>query len=206
MVEKEPRERIIIGIDPGTAITGYGILKCVGSKMSLMTYGIIDLRKIGMDHPLKLKRIFERTLSLIDEFIPDEFAIEAPFHGKNVQSMLKLGRAQGVAMAAALQREVPIVEYAPKKVKMSITGNGNATKEQVNAMIERLLNFKFDHEHFPLDASDGIAVAVCHYLQGNTVSAAKTDKTLGGTSISKKKGSSWESFVANNPQKVKSGK
>jgi crossover junction endodeoxyribonuclease RuvC len=203
MAEKEPRERIILGIDPGTLITGYGILKCLGSKMSLMTYGIIDMRKIGMDHPLKLKRIFERTTSLIDEFLPDEMAIEAPFHGKNVQSMLKLGRAQGVAMAAGLQREVPIVEYAPKKVKMAITGSGNATKDQVMLMVERLLNFKFDLEHFPLDASDGIAVAVCHYLQGNVVSVAKSDQNIGGTAPNKKKGNSWESFVANNPGKVK---
>jgi crossover junction endodeoxyribonuclease RuvC len=203
MAEKEPRERIILGIDPGTAITGYGILRGVGNKMTLMTYGIIDLRKIVDDHPLKLKRIFERTISLLDEFMPDEMAIEAPFYGKNVQSMLKLGRAQGVAMAAALQREVPIVEYAPKKVKMAITGNGNASKEQVNAMIEVLLKFKYDHEHFPLDASDGIAVAVCHYLQGNTIIAAKTDKTLGGTKTSKKKSGSWESFVAANPKRTK---
>jgi crossover junction endodeoxyribonuclease RuvC len=203
MAEKEPRERIILGIDPGTAITGYGILRCLGSKMSLLTYGIIDLRKIGDDHPLKLKRIFERTLSLIDEFVPDELAIEAPFHGKNVQSMLKLGRAQGVAMAAGLHREVPIVEYAPKKVKMAITGNGNATKEQVSAMIERLLTFKYDHSQFPMDGSDGIAVAVCHFLQGNTISIAKTSKSLGGTATSKKKSSSWDAFVANNPGRAK---
>jgi crossover junction endodeoxyribonuclease RuvC len=203
MAEKEPRERIILGIDPGTSITGYGILRCLGNKMTLMTYGIIDLRKLGVDHPLKLKRIFERTLSLIDEFIPDELAIEAPFHGKNVQSMLKLGRAQGVAMAAALQREIPIVEYAPKKVKMAITGSGNASKEQVNAMVERLLGFKFDHAQFPLDASDGIAVAVCHFLQGNTVAVAKADKTLGGTAKTKKKSGSWEAFVASNPSRAK---
>lgn len=203
MAEKEPRERIILGIDPGTSITGYGILRCVGNKMTLLTYGIIDLRKVGMDHPLKLKRIFERTISLIDEFIPDEFAIEAPFHGKNVQSMLKLGRAQGVAMAAALQRELPIVEYAPKKVKMAITGSGNATKEQVSAMIERLLGFKFDHASFPLDASDGIAVAVCHFLQGNTISLAKENKALGGTAKTKKKSGSWETFVASNPDRAK---
>ncbi len=203
MAEKEARERIILGIDPGTAITGYGILQCVGNKMSLLTYGIIDLRKLGVDHPLKLKRIFERTLSLIDEFMPDELAIEAPFHGKNVQSMLKLGRAQGVAMAAALQREIPIVEYAPKKVKMAITGNGNATKEQVSLMIEVLLKFKYDHEKFPIDGSDGIAVAVCHFLQGNTISTAKADKTLGGTLTGKKKSSSWDTFVANNPNRAK---
>lgn len=201
MAEKEPRERIIMGIDPGTTITGYGIVRSVGSKLSLVSYGVIDMRKMAPDHPLKLKRIFERTLSLVDEFLPDEFAIEAPFQGKNVQSMLKLGRAQGVAMAAALQREVPIVEYAPRKVKQSITGNGAASKEQVNAMVERLLGFTFDSEQFPLDASDGLAVAVCHYLQGNTIAAAKTKATPAGTT--KKKTGSWESFIANNPKRVK---
>jgi crossover junction endodeoxyribonuclease RuvC len=199
MAENEPRERIILGIDPGTTVTGYGILQCLGSKMRLMHYGIIDLRKMDADHPLKLRRIFERTTSLLAEFLPDELAIEAPFHGKNVQSMLKLGRAQGVAMAAALSRQVPIVEYAPKKVKMAITGSGNASKEQVNAMIQRLLDFKFDHENFPLDASDGIAVAVCHFLQGNSFSAA----IPAGGKAPKKKVSSWESFVASNPQRAK---
>jgi crossover junction endodeoxyribonuclease RuvC len=207
MTEKEPRERIILGIDPGTSITGYGILQCLGNKVKLLSYGIIDLRKMGTDHPLKLKRIFERTASLITEFLPDELAIEAPFHGKNVQSMLKLGRAQGVAMAAALQKEVPIVEYAPKKVKMAITGNGNASKNQVNAMVERLLGFKFDHEHYPLDASDGIAVAVCHFLQGSTVAAATTlQKKKEKASSQKRSGGSWGSFVANNPSRLKSAK
>ncbi|MFM2375273.1 MAG: crossover junction endodeoxyribonuclease RuvC [Bacteroidota bacterium] len=207
MTEKESRERIILGIDPGTSITGYGILQCHGRKVKLLNYGIIDLRKMGTDHPLKLKRIFERTASLITEFLPDELAIEAPFHGKNVQSMLKLGRAQGVAMAAALQKEVPIVEYAPKKVKMAITGNGNASKNQVNAMVERLLGFKFDHEHYPLDASDGIAVAVCHFLQGSTVAAATTlQKKKEKASAQKRSGGSWGSFVANNPARLKSAK
>jgi crossover junction endodeoxyribonuclease RuvC len=198
MGEKEPRERIILGIDPGTSITGYGILQCLGTKMRLMHYGIIDMRKMDADHPLKLQRIFERTTSLLTEFLPDELAIEAPFHGKNVQSMLKLGRAQGVAMAAALNRQVPIVEYAPKKVKMAITGSGNASKEQVNAMVQRLLDFRFDHEKFPLDASDGIAVAVCHFLQGNNLPVATKGKPA-----TKKKASSWEAFVTNNPQRAK---
>lgn len=200
MAEKELQERIILGIDPGTNVTGYGIVHCLGSKMKLLHYGIIDLRKMGMDHPLKLKRIFERTTSLLTEFLPDELAIEAPFHGKNVQSMLKLGRAQGVAIAAALQRQVPIVEYAPKKVKMAITGSGSASKEQVNAMVERLLDFKFDHDHFPLDASDGIAVAVCHFLQGNTgrVEASGTGKNK----VNAAKYGSWEAFIAHNPKRV----
>jgi crossover junction endodeoxyribonuclease RuvC len=198
MAEKEARERIILGIDPGTTITGYGILQCIGSKMNLVNYGIIDMRKFGTDHPVKLKRIFERTISLIEEFLPDELAIEAPFHGKNVQSMLKLGRAQGVAMAAALSRDIPIVEYAPKKVKMAITGNGNASKEQVNAMLESILKFKFDSEHFPLDASDGIAVAVCHFMQNNIVPLKSP-----AAKQAKKASSGWAQFVANNPNRTK---
>ncbi|MEM0999281.1 MAG: crossover junction endodeoxyribonuclease RuvC [Bacteroidota bacterium] len=189
-------ERIILGIDPGTNITGYGVIRCVGNRMAIINYGIIDMRKVkDNDHSLKLKRIFERTLGLIEEYLPDEMAIEAPFYGKNVQSMLKLGRAQGVAMAAALYREVPIREYAPKKVKMAITGSGNAGKSQVMAMLEKLLHFKFA-EATALDASDGLAVAVCHFLQ----------RDLPQHSPSKKKGnrkSAWGNFIANNPDRLK---
>ncbi len=194
----EQRERIIMGVDPGTNITGYGIIKATGSKIELINYGIIDLRKIKDDHAVKLKRIFERILSLIEEFIPDEFAIEAPFYGKNVQSMLKLGRAQGVAMAAALFREIPIAEYAPKKVKMAITGRGGASKEQVNSMLERILNFEFDHKMASMDASDGIAVALCHYFQ-----RGKDGKPAGGNLTAKGKGGGWSSFVKNNPDRLK---
>lgn len=185
-----------MGIDPGTNITGYGIIRAEGNNMSLLNYGIIDLRRLEDDHPAKLKRIFERVLSLVEEFLPDELAIEAPFYGKNIQSMLKLGRAQGVAMAAALHRDIPITEYAPKKVKMAITGTGNASKEQVNAMIEKLLKFKFDADTLTLDASDGLAVAVCHLLQRNPGTASAKGST-------KKTSSSWESFVKNNPKRVK---
>jgi crossover junction endodeoxyribonuclease RuvC len=188
-------ERIILGIDPGTNITGYGVIRCVGNRMALINYGIIDLRKVDQEHSMKLKRIFERTLGLIEEYLPDEMAIEAPFHGKNVQSMLKLGRAQGVAMAAALYREIPIREYAPKKVKMAITGNGNAGKSQVMSMLESILHFKFD-EKTALDASDGLAVAVCHFLQ----------RDLPQQAPGKKKGSgkgAWGSFIANNPDRLK---
>ena len=197
MGNSEKAERIIMGVDPGTNITGYGIIRAVGNKVELVNYGMIDLRRIKDDHAVKLKRIFERTLSLIEEFLPDEFAIEAPFFGKNVQSMLKLGRAQGVAMAAALFRDVPIAEYAPKKVKMSITGSGGASKEQVNAMLERILKFKFDHTKASLDASDGIAVAVCHFFQNG-----KDGKAPGGNLSSKGK-SSWANFVKNNPDRLK---
>src|ERR1700685_332317 len=131
-------DRIILGIDPGTSIMGYGIIELNGSKMKLLSLGVIQLDKFT-DHALKLRQIFEKTLSLIDEYKPDDLAIEAPFFGKNVQSMLKLGRAQGVAMAAGLYRTIPIFEYSPKKIKQSVTGNGNASKEQVAAMLQTLL-------------------------------------------------------------------
>jgi len=193
-------ERIIMGVDPGTNITGYGILRCVGNKAELVTYGMIDMRRIKDDHGAKLKKIFERTLSLIEEFLPDEFAVEAPFFGKNVQSMLKLGRAQGVAMAAALFRDIPIAEYAPKKVKMAVTGRGEASKEQVNAMIESILKFKFDHSKASMDASDGIAVALCHFLQkGKFPTGSGGKKKSGGGG----KGSSWESYIRNNPDRLR---
>ena len=184
------QERIIMGVDPGTNLTGYGVIRCVGKKMNLVTYGMIDLRRFSSNAPgLKLKRIFERTLSLIEEFLPDEFAIEAPFHGKNVQSMLKLGRAQGVAMAAALYRDVPIREYAPKKIKMAITGSGGASKEQVASMLQKILRFEFD-EKATLDASDGLAVAVCHFFQKDSLNLK------GG------KSDSWSSFIKNNPGRI----
>ena len=134
-------DKIILGIDPGTTIMGYGLIHVKGKEVELIQMGVIHLTKLA-SHELKLKRIFERTLQLVDEYNPDEFSIEAPFFGKNVQSMLKLGRAQGVAMAAGLSREVPITEYSPKKIKMAITGNGNASKEQVAKMLQMQLGFK----------------------------------------------------------------
>jgi crossover junction endodeoxyribonuclease RuvC len=176
-------DRIILGIDPGTNIMGFGLVLVAGKKFSLISLGVLKLNKAD-DHALKLKRIFEKTLALIEEYHPDEMAIEAPFFGKNVQSMLKLGRAQGVAMAAGLFRSLPIFEYSPRKVKQSITGNGNASKEQVAAMLRQLLSF--DDSTDSLDATDGLAVAVCHYFQ----------KT--GTS-SEKKYSGWKSFISENP-------
>ena len=133
-------ERIILGLDPGTNVMGYGVIKVVSQKLTLLQFGVIHLKKY-VGHELKLKKIFERVLSIIDDYHPDEVALEAPFFGKNVQSMLKLGRAQGVAMAAALYRDIPITEYSPKKVKQAVTGNGNASKEQVAAMLKQLLKF-----------------------------------------------------------------
>ena len=138
----EIKERVILGIDPGTNILGYGIIRGSGkNSMKLVVLGVIELGKYG-DHYLKLKAIYERVQMLVDQYLPDEVAIEAPFFGKNVQSMLKLGRAQGVAMAAVLSRSIPIFEYAPRKIKQSITGSGSASKEQVAIMLKTLLNEK----------------------------------------------------------------
>ncbi len=184
---KHKTDRIILGIDPGTTIMGYGLIHVKDQQMVLITMGIIHLAKLG-SHADKLKRIFERTLALIDEYNVDELALEAPFFGKNVQSMLKLGRAQGVAMAAGLYRQTPIFEYAPKKIKMSITGRGSATKEQVAAMLQNLLKLKEMPRQ--LDASDGLAAAVCHFFQNSKLT-------------SKSSYSSWSSFLKDNPDRLK---
>ena len=158
------KEKIILGIDPGTNIMGYGLLKVVDGKAQMMTMGVIDLRQAS-DAYMKLGRIFERVTGIIDEWLPDEMAIEAPFFGKNVQSMLKLGRAQGVAIAAAIHHGVPIHEYAPMKIKMALTGNGSASKEQVAGMLQRLLKLKDDDMNKFMDATDALGAAYCHYLQ-----------------------------------------
>ena len=179
-------EKIILGIDPGTSIMGFGIIKVVGKKMEFIQMNELLLQKYD-DHYLKLKLIFERTVELIDTFNPDEIAIEAPFFGKNVQSMLKLGRAQGVAMAAGLSREIPITEYLPKKIKMAITGNGNASKEQVALMLKSLLNLKTLPKN--LDATDGLAAAVCHFYNAGKITQGKSY-------------SGWGAFVKQNPKKI----
>ncbi len=183
-------EKIILGIDPGTNIMGYGLLGCTGKEFQLINTGVIHLGKLD-NQALKLKKIFERTLFLIDEYKPDELAIEAPFFGKNVQSMLKLGRAQGTCIAAALYRDIPIFEYAPKKVKQSITGNGNASKEQVASMLQSLC--KFEEMPAYLDATDGLAVAVCHFFQGKAQVQGMSKK---------KKASGWDAFLKNNPDRI----
>ncbi len=164
---------------------GYGLIHIKGNKMELIVMGVLRLEKVE-GHPLKLQTIFNRMISLIDEYKPDELAIEAPFFGKNVQSMLKLGRAQGVAIAGALSRNIPIQEYSPKKIKQSITGSGNASKEQVASMLKTLLNFKETPEF--LDATDGLAAAVCHYFQRKPGTAQKTY-------------TGWKAFLAENPDK-----
>jgi crossover junction endodeoxyribonuclease RuvC len=180
-------ERIILGIDPGTNVTGYGVIRASGNIPELVTLGSIDLSKFG-DHYLKLKHIFDRTLGLIEEYHPDELAVEAPFYGKNVQSMLKLGRAQGAAIAAALHRSVPIFEYAPRKIKMSITGQGAASKEQVASMLMNILKFK--EMDVILDATDGLAAALCHFYQCNKLSSEKPFN-------------SWKDFINKNPGRIK---
>ena len=180
-------DKIILGIDPGTTIMGFGLIKVKGKNMEFLQLNELQLKKYS-DHYVKLKLIFERTLELIDNFNPDEIAIEAPFFGKNVQSMLKLGRAQGVAMAAGLSREIPITEYSPKKIKMAITGNGNASKEQVAKMLKSLLNIKELPRN--LDSTDGLAAAVCHFYN------------LGKVTI-RKNYTGWSAFVKQNENRIK---
>jgi len=183
-------ERIILGIDPGTTIMGFGLIKVVKKKMEFIQMNELILKKYD-DPYTKLKLIFERTIELIDTYHPDEIAIEAPFFGKNVQSMLKLGRAQGVAMAAGLSREIPITEYLPKKIKMAITGNGNASKEQVALMLQSVLQLKSLPKN--LDATDGLAAAVCHFYNSGVV-------------VKGKNYSGWASFVKANEGKVNKAK
>ena len=179
------KEKIILGIDPGTTIMGYGVLRVKGTKPELIAMGIIDLRRFA-NHYLKLRHIHERVLSIIESYLP----VEAPFFGKNVQSMLKLGRAQGVAMAVALSRDIPITEYAPLKIKMAITGNGQASKEQVADMLQRILHFSKDDMPVFMDATDGLAAAYCHFLQM-------------GRPVHEKGYSSWKDFISKNPDRVK---
>lgn len=180
------KEKIILGIDPGTTIMGFGLIKVVGKTMSFVQLNELNLQKYD-DHYLKLKLIFERTIELIDSHLPDEIAIEAPFFGKNVQSMLKLGRAQGVAMAAGLSRQIPITEYAPRKIKMAITGNGSASKEQVAKMLQSLLGLKTLPKN--LDSMDGLAAAVCHFYNEGRLEVGKSY-------------SGWAAFVKQNEDRV----
>lgn len=182
-------EKIILGIDPGTNVMGYGVIKVEDKKATIVTMGVIDMRKES-DMYLKLGHIFQRVNGIIESYLPDEMAIEAPFFGKNVQSMLKLGRAQGVAIAAAINHSVPITEYAPMKIKMAITGTGTASKEQVAGMLQRILHL--DQADMPkfLDATDALAAAYCHYLQ------------MGRPDAGKKGSKSWKEFISNNPGKV----
>lgn len=181
-------DKVILGIDPGTTVMGYGLIRVKGKEAQVMTLGVLELKKYT-DHYLKLQKIFDRMIQLIDSYHPDELAIEAPFFGKNVQSMLKLGRAQGVAMAAALSRNMPVFEYAPLRIKQAITGQGNASKEQVANMLQRIMKF----EEMPkfMDATDGLAAAYCHFLQNQKITAIETSVK------------SWKEFIQKNPDRVK---
>lgn len=197
--KKLVKERIILGIDPGTLIMGYSLIMQRDKQLSLLRMGVLKLKQYD-NQALKLKKIFERVLEIIDEYHPDELAIEAPFYGKNVQSMLKLGRAQGVAMAAALYRDIPIFEYSPRKIKQSITGNGAASKEQVAIMLQKII--KFDHLPDFLDATDATAAAVCHYFQRSLNIVNDTDETKTvKIPKAKKSSSSWLTFINNNPDR-----
>lgn len=189
MQGKQEKEKIILGIDPGTTIMGYGVLRVIGNRASMATMGVIDLRKYTSQY-LKLGRIFERVTGVIEAYLPDEMAIEAPFFGKNIQSMLKLGRAQGVAIAAAIHRDIPITEYAPLKIKMAITGNGQASKEQVAGMLVRMLHIPEESMLPYMDATDGLAAAYCHFLQ---MGKPETSHSY----------SNWKDFIRKNPDKVK---
>jgi crossover junction endodeoxyribonuclease RuvC len=182
-------KRIILGVDPGTSVLGYALLQQEGGNLSVLAAGVVELAHIP-DHYLKLDKIHRRIVSIIDEFLPSELAIESPFFGKNVQSALKLGRAQGVAIAAAISRSLPVAEYAPTKVKMSITGNGAASKEQVAQMLSKLLKIE---KGLPHDATDALGVALCHHYQ--------THRAVQGPIGTKF--SSWKDFIASNPGRAK---
>ncbi|HOT14721.1 MAG TPA: crossover junction endodeoxyribonuclease RuvC [Bacteroidales bacterium] len=183
------KKRVILGVDPGTNITGFGIITSDGKSPVLLIIDVINLSK-EKDIYRKLQIIFDKTLELIDHYQVTELAIEAPFFGKNVQSMLKLGRAQGTAIAAALFRRLPITEYAPRKIKLAITGNGDASKEQVASMLQKMLNLKTLPQD--LDATDGLAAAICHYYQNGMIEGAVGSKAK-----------SWKQFLADNPERIK---
>lgn len=188
-MSKIQKERVILGIDPGTQVMGYGVLLVLDNKPQMQTMGILKLNAKD-DHYLRLRKIYGFVLELVEKYLPDELAIEAPFYGKNVQSMLKLGRAQGVAMAAALGRDIPVFEYAPLKIKMSLTGNGKAAKEQVAYMVQNYLKIPDEQMLKELDATDGMAAALCHYFQTNKPTQEKAF-------------TSWKDFINQNPKKVK---
>lgn len=185
-------DKIIIGIDPGTRVMGYGILGIKGKEPQLIAMGVLKLNLMD-DHYMRLHHIYERVSGLVKQYLPDEMAIEAPFFGKNVQSMLKLGRAQGVAMAAALNQQIPITEYEPRKIKIAITGNGAASKEQVCAMLQRTLHIAQEDLPKFLDATDALAAALCHFYESQKPQFAHGPK-------------SWKSFIAQNPDRVSFGK
>lgn len=198
-----PTDKVILGIDPGTLLMGYGILRIQGNRVSLLDAGHWRFRSTD-SHLLRLSLIFKQTLALIQLHQPDELAIEAPFFAQNVQSLIKLGRAQGAAIAAALERDIPVFEYLPKKIKQAVTGNGNASKQQVAAMLSTLLQTPTDH--FKNDATDALGAAYCHFLRKNdptttavNSTSTRTTKTKGASGSKKKQ--AWEQFLRSNPDR-----
>ena len=191
--------KIILGIDPGTVIMGYGLVLCTGPRISLIEMGVLKL-PVNKDAYERLRLIHKKITELISTHQPHDFAIEAPFFGKNVQSMLKLGRAQGVAIATAMNAGIPVTEYSPRKIKQSITGNGNSEKEQVWKMLQNLLNLTEEIQAY--DASDALAVAVCHHFQNKLTDRIGTKKDP-AKQPSKKKVSGWDAFIRDNPQKLR---
>ena len=181
-------ERVIMGIDPGTNVLGYGVIGVNGKTPSMIVMGVVELSRFE-SHYKRLHRIYERVLGLVEQFLPDELAIEAPFYGKNVQSMLKLGRAQGVAMAAALCRDIPIFEYAPLSIKQAVTGRGSASKEQVASMLKHILSIKEENMPALLDATDALAAALAHFYASGKPQLPKGP-------------SSWEQFLKQNPDRI----
>lgn len=179
------QDRIILGVDPGTVVMGYGLIHIKGANVELIHYDHLKLNKFKDQHD-RLKVIFDHMLEIVKKYKPDEMAVEAPFFGKNVQSMLKLGRAQGVVIAAALSRDIPVFEYAPRKIKQAITGKGSAGKEQVASMLQHIL--KCPPLKGPLDATDGLAAAVCHYFQ----KGGEKSKSYSG----------WDAFLKQNPDRT----
>ena len=184
----DDKQRIIMGIDPGTNILGYGVILIDRKSVHYVDMGILDLRK-EKDHFMKLNRIFREVGVLMERYTPDDLAIEAPFYGKNPQVMLKLGRAQGAAIAAALFRQIPVFEYAPRKVKMAITGRGDASKEQVKLLMEKTLKTTMDNKF--LDASDALAIAMCHFYQLTSPLSDAASST------------NWKKFMESHPDRIK---
>lgn len=194
---KNKTDKIILGIDPGTRILGFGVIRVLDGKVEYLHMGVVNL-KGTKDHFVTLRIIYEEVTKIIEKYNPDELAVEAPFYGKNVQVMLKLGRAQGAAIAAAIRRDIPIFEYAPRSIKLAVTGKGAASKEQVAMMAQRLLGIDIAQEY--LDATDALAIALCHhYHVSNPVLAAASGSRKGGKKLS----GSWEQFVESNPGRVK---
>ncbi len=197
MSAKRITDKVILGIDPGTRILGFGVIRVVERGVEYLEMGVVNL-KATKDHFVTLRVIYEEVTKIIEKYNPDELAIEAPFYGKNVQVMLKLGRAQGAAIAAAIRKDIPIFEYAPRSIKLAVTGKGAASKEQVAMMAQRLLGIDIPQEY--LDATDALAIALCHhYHVSNPVLAAASGSRKSG----KKSSGSWEQFVESNPGRVK---